>query len=455
MIGLLSDSSVGLIGTPGEAGFGVGICPDYEIPDGMIALSGFSDPTSDNYGNYQFEDGSVMVFIPRFYYRINNADNPVYADYNPNDVDIKGIDTFSGEAAANTVGYALHRMFKDGDGEGGTLVHSGVFVDKYMCSKNAKGAGFVASSIKDGLPISTHADHNPIAELTACDSNDYYQCITAAHARDGVDGAVNPDSKFFCNSRFIQAGIALLSLAHGQAATSTTYCAWYGTSNNYPKGCNDNSLGDTDDAEVTYVSDGYSNCGKTGSGTPFAKTTHNGQACGIADVNGLMWEVNTGFVRDFGNNDFYILKEATKISTLTSGTGGEATDAWGDAAHLATLYDAITLSHIAADATNRFGNGSNQVLSEALSGDGYNMTGIGLPKDADAKSSGGTDLFGEDYFREYHRAYMCPISCGGWNSATYAGPWALYLYSFRTASYYTVGFRCACYPDRSRGSATS
>ena len=73
---------------------------------------------------------------------------------------------------------------------------------------------------------------------------------------------------------------------------------------------------------MSYVSDGYSNCGKTGSGTPFAKTTHNGQNCGVADVNGLMWEVNTGFVRDSANTSFYILKEATRIVTLTSGTGG-------------------------------------------------------------------------------------------------------------------------------------
>jgi hypothetical protein len=48
------------------------------------------------------------------------------------------------------------------------------------------------------------------------------------------------------------------------------------------------------DASVLYVSDGYSNCGQTGSGTPFAKTTHNGQACGVADLNGNMYEVALG-----------------------------------------------------------------------------------------------------------------------------------------------------------------
>jgi hypothetical protein len=83
------------------------------------------------------------------------------------------------------------------------------------------------------------------------------------------------------------------------------------------------------------------------------------------------------------------------------------------------------------------------------------MTGIGLPKDADAKSSGGTDLFGEDYFREYHQAYMCPLSCGYWIHAARAGPWALSLRNGRAHARSNVGFRCACYPDRSRESATS
>jgi hypothetical protein len=62
----------------------------------------------------------------------------------------------------------------------------------------------------------------------------------------------------------------------------------------YPRGCNNNGLGDLDDSQVRYQSDGYSNCGKTGSGSPFAKTTHNGQECGVADLNGLMYEVSPG-----------------------------------------------------------------------------------------------------------------------------------------------------------------
>ncbi len=279
------------IGVPGQAGFGVGVAPPEALPDGMTPMYGYTDPTHPNYGNYQFEDGSVMCWIPKFYYRIANAANPTYGAHGVNSVDVRGVKTYATRFEGEAAGYALHRAFIDGGQE-----KDGFFVDKYMCSKNAKGAGYVASSIAGGLPLSTAADHNPIAGLTACAGNYYYEAINAAHARDGVDGAVNASSIFHVVSRFQWAALALLSLAHGQAATSATNCAWYdaGGSTNFPKGCNNNALGDSNDGTVDYVSDGYSNCGKTGSGTPFAKTTHNGQTCGVADVNGLVYDLNIG-----------------------------------------------------------------------------------------------------------------------------------------------------------------
>lgn len=275
------------IGVPGTAGFGVSPCAIAGLPTGMTALAGCYDSTSPNYGNYQFADGSIMCYVPKFWYKIGTGSNGLPV----NRIGVKWVRDFADTAAANAAGYALHRAFIDGGVE-----RDGFFVDKYMCSKNAWGAGFIASSIEGGVPISMHADHNPVADLTACSGNYYYEAINAAHARDGVDGAVNSDSQFFCASRFIYAALAMLSIAHGQAANGSIYCAWHDASGvtNFPKGCNNNALGDTNDGEVSYQSDGYSNCGKTGSGVPFAKTTHNGQSCGVADLNGLMYEISLG-----------------------------------------------------------------------------------------------------------------------------------------------------------------
>lgn len=299
-VGAIAQAGEGLIGTPATAGFGVGICPLSSLPAGFTPLPGYNVVGHSNYGNYQFTDGSIMVFVPKFYYRIGHASNPTYATYGVNSVDIKGTDTYADTAAANAAGYALHRAFIDGGAE-----QAGFFYDKNMTSKNALGTGYVASSIPNGLPLSSHADHNPFAGCTG-GANFYYSAVDLPHRRDGSDGNVNASSRFHCASIFQKGAIAMIYMAHGQAAkvngTGTTNCAWYHATYNFPKGLNNNqapvagviSSADVNDTTISFTSDGYSNCGKTGSGSPFAKTTHNGQTCGIADVNGLMWEINIG-----------------------------------------------------------------------------------------------------------------------------------------------------------------
>jgi hypothetical protein len=226
-----------------------------------------------------------------------NVDTQAYGAYTSggwafiyrDDIDIKGIYDFEDRAAANAEGYELHRAFIDGGEE-----KDGFFTFKYPASKLAYGTGYVAASVKNGDPISTHANHNPIADLTAVSNNNYYACLDAVKAIDGINGEVNPNSIWFARPVFITSALARLAQAHGQAADGTANCAWYHATYNYPKGNNNNALKDTDDTTVVYQSDGYSNCGKTGSGSLFAKTTHNGQNCGVADVNGNMFLVEIG-----------------------------------------------------------------------------------------------------------------------------------------------------------------
>ncbi|RJX20285.1 MAG: hypothetical protein C4563_06400 [Desulfobulbus sp.] len=282
------------IGTPGGVGFGVGICPLNHAAHGIFELPGTRILGHDNYGNYITASGAVCIWRPMGWYRIGHVDNPTYATYGVNSIDIKPEWFFSSDAAANAAGYARHRAFIDG----GHNVR-GFTRDKYPNSKQAWGAGYIASSVKNGLPISCHADHNPIADLTACSVNQYYEVINAAKARDGVDGAANASSIWHQSSVFQRSWVALLALAHAQAATSTANCAWYDATGiaNFAKGCNNNALSDVNDTSVKWESDGYSNCGKAGSagygggaGNVFAKSTCNGQNCGEADVNGLMWE---------------------------------------------------------------------------------------------------------------------------------------------------------------------
>lgn len=503
------------IGVPGGPGFGVGVCPADNLPSGFTPMSGYADPVHENYGNYQYADGSVMVYVPKFYFKVGTGANGLAV----NVIDVKPADYFADTAAANTAGYGLPTAFVNGGQE-----QPGFFVDKYKCSKAAWGTGYIASSIKNGNPISTASTHNPIADLTACAGNYYYEAITAAKARDGINGEINSASRFFCKSRFIMAAMAILSLAHGQAANSAIYCAWYDSTGakNYPKGCNNDALKDIDDTTVSFTSDGYLNCGKTGSGLPFAKTTHNGQNCGIADVNGLMWDIeigltciavsktitaatqanpcqltitghgqSTGAYVDISSvagmtqlNDkifkitvvdentitldgvdsaafgtytsggtaifgtFYKAKNSIRMEDFTAGNS-LATDHWG-ATGVAAMMEAFVPAFETVYPNNgyaqRMGSGSNQVLSEALTGNASVLTNMGFPKDAGAVDTTGTNLFGKDYFYQKITNDLCLRSGGSWSSGAAAGVWNSYWDISRAYSSNYVGFRCACYP---------
>lgn len=291
------------IGNPNELGYGVGICPN--LPEGYTELAGTWLKHDEEHGNYRYSDGSIQCWVPAFWARIGHASNPTYATYGVNSVDTKPISYFADKAAANAAGYFLPRCFVDGG-----VIKDGVFVDKYMCSNN----GGIASSIKNGDPLSSSAAHNQFAGLTGAPSNTYGGAWAAAKTRG---------SRFFVCSRFIYAALALLSLAHGQAVSDGVNCAWFDKTrtSNFPKGCNNNARKDVNDTAVAYTSDGYSSCGKTGSGVPFAKTTHNGQACGIADLNGLLWEISQGITCIATSKTITAATQTNPVSLTITGHG--------------------------------------------------------------------------------------------------------------------------------------
>ena len=408
------------IGTAGTQGFGVGIC--LNLPSGFSKMTGTDDAASENYGNYQYTDGSVMCWIPAFYYKIGTGSNGLAI----NIVGIKDYSYYADVATANVAGYALHRAFYNAG-----VVQTGVFVDKYQCSNN----GGIASSIKLGNPLSSALVHNPFSGLTGLTTGDNILggALKAAKTRG---------AKFFCNSRFIFSALALLSLAHAQAATSTTACAWYDAAGiiNFPKGNNNNALKDINDATVTYITDGYPNCGQTGSASNLAKTAHNGQSCGVVDLNGNLWEINTGFISN-GTN-YYLLKTSVDINSLTGGNT-LSTDAWG-ATSIAANYDLLGATYGALTASNtaKTLGAATQVFDGATSGTAWSATGSGIPL---LTGIGGTNQMGNDVLYDYRPNEMCALAGGAWSDGALAGVWTLLLYIHRSYSYNYVGFRSALY----------
>lgn len=265
------------IGIPGRLGFGVGICP--ELPDGYNPLAGTYAIGAAEYGNYRYRDGSIMAWIPAHYCRIGHADNPTYDEYGVNSIDIQPYSAFANRDEAAAAGYMLPRAFIDG----GEIV-LGFMHDKYRSSNN----NGIASSIKGGDTVRFSTAHNPISDLNGVTGTAFLNMFDAAKTRG---------SQFFPASRFMRATLAHLSLAHGQAATGDANCAWYDSGlANFPKGNNNNAYSDTNDTSITFTPDTYAggNSALTGSGMPFAKTTHNGQDCGVADLNGNIYTVEPG-----------------------------------------------------------------------------------------------------------------------------------------------------------------
>lgn len=413
------------IGIAGNQGFGVGVCPTTF--EGYSTMSGTFDPASANYGNYRYSDGSIMVWIPAFFYKIGTGANGVAL----NRIDIKKVDSYASVAAANSAGYALHRAFYDGG-----QIKAGFFIDKFMPSNN----GGIASSLPLGLPLSVAAAHNPIGGLTGAPANTCAGTFAAAKTRG---------THFFPANGFMWTALAMLSKAHGDASTSTAFCAWYSPAANFPKGNNSGALGDTNDGLLSFTSDGYTVSGatsaKAGGGSVIAKTTHNGQSCGVTDVNGNIQKVAPGITSD-GTN-FYILKTSVAMKSLTGGNT-LAADAFG-ATGIAANYDSLGATFLSLyatgiDRTVAYGNEAQQVLSVSTTGNAWAATCFGIARDVGVSASG-TSEFGNDSFTDARLNECFPMVGGTWLRGPAAGVWLRSLSLARSASFDSIGFCAGSY----------
>ena len=394
------------IGEAGQQGFGVGVYGG-EISDltaiSLSPMDGCEDIASDNYGNYIHSNGSVMVFIPAFCYRVGNAAAPSYSRDGTNALEIKSATEFPGfnpgsaySSADMGDGWVLHRAFVDGG-----LVKRGFFIDKYLCSKDSSGQ--VAVSVKNGNPISLYTSNIPSSTMPNC-TGIIADAITLSRARG---------EGYSCVSCFQWSAISMLSLAHGQAATSADYCAWYdsGHTTNFPKGCN-SALKDINDTSVTFTKaeGNYSYSGNdtalTGSASNFAKTTHNGQNSGITDVNGNKYQPLLGWQRP-ANKQLKFYGPHVKLHDVTADTRTSAS------------YLTVSAVSDQADSWNVYYWGQNAFFSDASDSE-WSMCGV-LPKETKSSVS---NLFGGNYIWQYSGADVVLFAAGYCGGGSVAGVWS-------------------------------
>lgn len=300
--GTTMDIFGGLIGEPGTQGFGVGPYPGDTSEWDMTPMDGCFDPASDNYGNYYGQDGeSVFVCVPAFCYSFTDIASDI-KDLSPSAFNIKSFLDFDyDEAKANEAGYILHRAFIDGGKK-----YKAFFIGKYLVSYGNK-------IVKYGNPISCTNS----SKTTASSKDSIYNPECEGKHYDAVTICKKLGSRTVLESIFAVSAISMLSFCHGLYSKSTTYCAWYDGTDNFPKGCNIESLKDTNDMSVVYTNNDtlFKTKPATGSANFFAKTTHNGQNNGICDINGCAFQTTLGYV-GYGNSS-YILRETASIYSFT------------------------------------------------------------------------------------------------------------------------------------------
>lgn len=403
-LGLVVDPAAYSLGIKGQIGFGIATAKKawYE-QIGAIPLSGHNLIGHENYGNYMHGySGAILCCVPAHYIKITGN----IVEYS--DVPLAG--------------YALERSFVNGG-----IEIPCVFIAKYSLTKN----GTIASAQRYKDPMSTASVHNPISTLAGTPANTYGGLYTAVKSMA---------AEAFLTPAYYYSMLARMAKAHGEAAVSTTACAFIDVLPKLPKGCNNNALRDVQDASVLYRASGYINCGLTGSAANFAKTTHNGQACGIADLNGNMWEVASGFIR-YTENGFLMLKESVDIRTIMN----DSITLGGGGAYDLNLYDVVDISDVVFDATTvLFGNGANQVfaMSTDRNSAAYKRTMFGIPT-ATGVSAAGTTEFGNDGFYRNLVNEMACLRGGSWGASSAAGVAAVTLHYVRTYSSDVVGGRAS------------
>lgn len=410
------------IGSAGQQGFGVGVYggdPADLTAMGLAPMEGCEDPTSDNYGNYIHTKGSIMCCIPAFCYRLGNATAPSYSRDGVDALEIKDatkFPQFSHGAVFSSPDFGddwiLHRAFVDGN-----KLKNAFFIDKYLCSNvrdqavSVKNANWLMCYDDTTKPYFTKHISGTVGQA--------YDAITLSRARGNYYSLVT------C---YQWSAISLLSLAHGQAATSADACAWYDANHttNFPKGATRSYGQDFNDDTIIYTYHAYGRgFAKTGSGTPFNKTTHNGQASGVADVAGMcnQWTIGA-----------YNAKSETVCLMNTTTTAHEITP---DNVVNQKLHDSYLTG---------FGDGQKSFNGVLHGTRGLDWVGAGIIPRTDSTSA----LFGGDAYQEYYAeknglkvglgltwGQEAGIFCRSWASLS-SGLW------YRGNLYF--GFRSAAYP---------
>ncbi|MDY5466742.1 MAG: hypothetical protein SPF98_04020 [Campylobacter sp.] len=365
-----SSDPAAVFGEIGGFGAGVAYMPTIAASLGLSAMDGASQRTHENFGNFVDSRNNVFVCIPMMYYK---------ADTNTRISELMGTPKVEISYIAKE-GYAPFYAFKKSDGEYVPCV----FVSKYIMSR---GSDNKPAFVKNADPVSSDKSYNGINQFSGVQANNI-----------GFFTAIRMLGENYCLHyaalRFVY---YMVAEAHKQKAilrfgsrskVPSSICAYLDIAPYYPKGNNTN-WGDANDTSLKYTKAGsgtYQNSnhgtGKTGSANNLAKTTFNGQKCGIADMGGNMFECDGGYIAD--STQTYILKGIDTLKSLNKHNYNN-TD----------FFVGLNLENRRTSPAYYCGNGTNVLFTFNINGNAYNCDNFLIPL-ARGMSSRGTDAYGKD-----------------------------------------------------------
>ncbi|MDY3246605.1 hypothetical protein [Campylobacter sp.] len=401
-----------IFGEIGGLGAGVAYLPETAATVGLTPMSGASDVSSENFGNFVDSNKNVFVCIPLMFYKAD-TDERNTAFYDKPNIYISYV---------AKEGYAPFYAFKKSDGSYVPCV----FVSKYLMS------------ISKGKAISKK-NQDVAMSAKGSSSSDYDDSIHIGK----IPGCQNRNDNFFTAAKSMNANTVLhyaalrfvyymVAEAHMQAAVRkfgsissvpSFICAYLDVEPYFPKGCN-NKLSDINDTSIRYTQGAFSleNCGMTGSCNKPEKTSFNGQKCGIVDMGGLADEVDAGYiVADYGRYErTYILKGIDLLKSLNKETYTNTEN-----------YIQLDLKHRRTRGTSYYGssegphgaiigNEKNPIFSfsypDTNNDDEVNEYNCDNFLNPLSTAMGGTTAYGQDYNRKLEKNYT-PVFGGSYYSS--------------------------------------
>lgn len=447
------------IGLAGLSGFGVGCCRPELLPNDIAELPGTTDRFSPNYGNYvHIPSASIVCFLPSHYIDLQapGAGNNAFLT--------KVV--ISSTQSGNSV---LAKAFRNGGSE-----LAGVFVDKYQGS-NCRPDGSGRPNSSDGLPgtlpssggiFASRPLHWPVSAVAAsgtlrspfglCNSTVLNGAATTpANNYGGVWAACKSrGADWYPVPMWTRIHLGYLALAHAQAlldtsgipiSGATANSAWMDTAPYAPKGNNNNGsdinktslvfnrtdIGGNASGWAGEASRAFTGAARIGTLSAVEHTTHNGQLCGIVDVNGNQWDITPGLTNSTGTNAGYKafsdLDDYTAVSSNAGITGAA---------------NVISLAVDAADDGVWWGNDNAWIYLVPNAGGTYHpsstwaanatrkaMAELGLPRQAGTSlTQTSTNIFGGDGLYRAHRSDLLPRVGGTWSDGAGAGSFAVVLF---------------------------